>query len=417
MRDKILNFSFFFFAFLMPFQGIPKVNLGGIEVRPGVFFALPIWGHILFNFKKFSKSIRSLFSLSSTRSILIFSILTFVITFINQIDTRSIGFLFWLVLSVSLHFYAGIIKNDWIIKGLLFGQIFNLFYIPLMFFKGEEIITYAGKIRAYGLMGEPSYLAIALVPLLIFVNQLKDKKLLLGLKLLIYFGLLFSFSRTALIGVLFVLIVELILYRKNYFLFSLSPFILILIFSLTYNPHFYGIRLEPVKLNEKNEKIKVVQKKKIPPHLRGYEEGTPPILAGSTKQRLLSLERGLILFKERPFGVGLGNSHRELKKRFVEYTYWRNFPKNERWKARIDGLHNLFLEVAVETGVFGLLAFLMFLFFMAKDLFLFKLYNELAMFLGMLLTMQFAQNVNMPTMWIILSHCLVQIQKKVSVES
>ena len=143
----------------------------------------------------------------------------------------------------------------------------------------------------------------------------------------------------------------------------------------------------------------------------------PPILAGSTKQRLLSIERGWTLLKERPFGVGLGNSHRELKKRFVEYTYWRNFPKNERWKARIDGLHNLFLEVAVETGIVGLLAFLMFLFFMAKDLFLFKFYNELAMFLGMLLTMQFAQNVNMPTMWIILSHCLVQIQKKVSVES
>ena len=178
---------------------------------------MPILGHGLFNLKMFSKSIKSLFLLSSTRSILIFTIATLIITCINQIDTRSIGFLVWLVISVSLYFYAGIIKNDWIIKGLLFGQIFNLFYIPLMMTNGEEIITYAGKIRAYGLMGEPSYLAIALVSLLIFVNQFKDKRLLIGLKLLIYFGLLFSFSRTALIGVLFVLVAEIILYRKNYF--------------------------------------------------------------------------------------------------------------------------------------------------------------------------------------------------------
>lgn len=418
MIEKVNFWSFFLLAFFLPFQGIPKINIFGMNVRFGILFILPVILMVLFNLKElksqFFKIDRGL--ILSLASFFIFSA---IVTLINPIDSRSLGFIIWLGVSIFIFLMGGLLSGRAIIHGALYGQGFNILYIVLQFFFHEAIwvpdsfykLTFMGKLRAYGLMGEPSYLAIMLIPCLVYSNSLENIKKRYAFNILFVFGLMFSYSRIALLALLILLLIELIRNLKESIKFLIPIIVVFTSLSIVYNPQYYGIKSFQSVSDEKFEK------RKISKVLKGYEKGVHPLRAGSTNQRLLSLKRGVEFLSKNLIGVGLGNSHRELRKYFSAKLEKVDFSRRDRWKKEVEGVHNIFLEVAIEAGIVGLLLFLGFLFQIGVRLRKLKLNTEMIMFLGMLFCMQFAQNINMPAMWIILTYCLYRIQESQENES
>lgn len=105
-----------------------------------------------------------------------------------------------------------------------------------------------------------------------------------------------------------------------------------------------------------------------------FEEG------GSMDVRFKLLEEGISLVTQYPFtGVGLNRSREEYISSPVT-DYFEKYPP-----VRFTGIHNTPLEIASETGIPGLLFFVMFLFFVFKNYFENdKTYLKNAAFIGLL---------------------------------
>ena len=83
----------------------------------------------------------------------------------------------------------------------------------------------------------------------------------------------------------------------------------------------------------------------------------------------------------------------------IKKYYPNGVPEN----VKAEGVHNIFLEIAIEFGIWGLVTFSLFLFFLLKSFLAAREWTLLMMCMGMLVPMQFAQNINMPGMWIVLA--------------
>ena len=70
--------------------------------------------------------------------------------------------------------------------------------------------------------------------------------------------------------------------------------------------------------------------------------------------RLAYNELGVEIIKSKPFGVGIGNQVIYA----VKNDLYRNLEMTERWQWQ--PVHNIYILMAAEIGVFGLLAFLLF---------------------------------------------------------
>lgn len=409
----------------MPFQDLPRLNLLGQDIRLGLFFLIPLSIHFLISLKKIDieliKSQKILFAF--LLGTLVFSI---VQTLLVDLNGRSIGFLIWLICNVFFFIYVYLFKKfKWVGFSIALGQLFNSVYIVLQNYYYESIwvppafmgINFAGQVRSYGLMGEPSYVPILLIPAIAFFYR--DKSLNLNdwqkrlILLVMTVALCFTYSRLSFLCLFVWLFVEIILNWKKA-IKLLGPGLAIALFISGFqNPKFFGLKIKTTA--SKNRTLdKSIQNRTN----HEYKKDRAVVTTGSINSRIESSKRGLKFLTLKPMGVGLGNSKKELIKYYEPIVKKERKRRNQNGlpglpfsKRNIQGLYNIFLEVAVEIGVIGFLLFLGFTSSLIWEVFKTKDMMSLGMILSMLLAMQFAQNINMPAMWVIFTFCAGVIVK------
>lgn len=183
-------------------------------------------------------------------------------------------------------------------------------------FGGEKIL------RSYGTFPHPnifaSYLLVAMFSLMSLWNSLKSRKYLFGLLFgLILLSLILTFSRTAILGL--IVGMAFFAFSQKLRLRSLVIVIAGLIFvgfSLNFSKIFYERFLFSDKAN--------------------------------IQERLIYIDTSFEMFKDNPLGVGAGNFTLEMQKYYPgKFMPWEFQP-----------VHNVFLLVLTELGVFGFSALL-----------------------------------------------------------
>ncbi len=209
-------------------------------------------------------------------------------------------------------------------------------------------------LRAYGSFPHPNILGGFLTIALVFCfylyeqtdrlwQQLKNKQLeifktiVLFATMIIFSGLLLSFSRAAWLGVglfLFIIFVQLI-FKKSFF--SWSTFITLFLLFVFTGAIWASVYTEPfltrIKASERLEQF-------------------------SINQRIDSYQDAWQTFKQKPFlGTGVG-----------VYTYNLHQQHPERYVWDLQPPHNTFLLVLVELGLAGLILFLIIIFLLSKNI-------------------------------------------------
>ena len=430
--DGCVNFLFaagiFVFSFAMPFHDIPKWELWGMSVRYAVFGIAPtalILAHRLYIGRL---DWRTLFDRTVIWPCAMLA-LTLLIILLRGPTVRSLGFCAWLMVNIT--YFLGVVHIDskWAIRGFVAGQVCNAAYIILQnylypFIWVPESYFYAlrmGQFRNFGLMGEPSWVAIAMTPALFYVYDKINNWL--G-AVMVFILILAHFLIYSAIGlIVFFIFLTATFYReedKKFALLVVPPVIIGFALSILQHPRYYG--LQASGLESLNRWRSFDSRSVEPESLARMSIGTPPPDSNEPSEpepsdlspwgifqavnrfakeqfvhepRLLSLSRGLEYFLSHPFGTGIG----ENKSYLVEYFSPHLTPEDRP----PTGIHNIFLEVAVEFGFLGLLLFMVFLAMIYILMYINGSWTYMWMCTTMLAAMQFAQNINMPAMWIVLS--------------
>lgn len=334
---SLLNFKLgiLFFVFFMPAQFV----LGGMEI--GTFSLTPFkilgivifisWiynlsiGKIKFKFDKLGLAIL-IFSIISLFSIIFSDYLSMSI---NSVSTIFLFFILYLILMSSIDNFSFIKKIFYTltISGVISAflgimQSFNFTSYGLgAVFMAESII------RASGFIGDANDFGVFMISLLPFIfyfyfqEESKLRKVFLAVSFLIISSAIFlSVSRSVLLAA--VIIFPILFYKKikkKEVIFAIIILIVILLY------------LSPAILSR-------------------FSSYT---LERGVNQRVLLLKDSLYVFQHHPLsGIGYGTIRNYIYLNFVT--------------------HNAYLQIAAETGIFGLLAFLAVLFISFKNLYLAK---------------------------------------------
>ncbi len=367
---QIANISLFLWAFISPLSDLPKIEIFNTPTRLGYIFLIPFLLELLFSLKQTSQGLLEKFKFTSILIALLIGYNLVNLALIDAINGRSFGFIIWLSIN-SIIFLACLYNSSrisFIIKGYLCGQVLNSIYLILsvllypsfFYMKPIEPYFFNEMIRGIGLSGEPSYFAVSIIPLIAYLGLIKNKSLLnyATLALFTTAGFL-SYSRLFLLG--FLVIGLFCLFRKLKTQLKVTPLfgIAILAFIISYqvNPRYYSFLS-----NEDRVTAKVNwDKSNYPEKLRKLNTDTGIVFIdrGWNSQRVISMMRSYELFKDHSVsGVGLGNSHESLNKRFLgtapEHYY-------------VEGCSNLYIEILLEQGLIGALLLLLFLYFYIRE--------------------------------------------------
>ena len=397
--SKIFNAAAFIFAFFMPLHGFPRLEAWGMSIRFAIFSMIPI--SMIFFYKLVMGEIPWKNIVDKKISFLLATFcIGVVLCLLNDATVRSLGFSVWLALSIV--YFLSVIHIDYrgALWGFLGGQFFNSSYILLQnylypwIWVPENYGTHrAGQLRNFGFSGEPSYVAIVLIPALVYVHEKMEGWKRAALCILFIASLTLCFSGIGLISLGGFAILVLLKNRKEFVRFTLPLLLAGFLISAFQHPRFYEIPSDGVSFLAERRKVGTAKKEVEKISLEKLSSSV--VQRMSHKPRLEAWVKGLHFFKDYPWGVGPGNSKRAIIKRY--------YPEGASENKHIDGVHNIFLEVAIEFGIWGLATFSLFLFFLLKSFFVAREWTPLMMCLGMLVPMQFAQNINMPGMWVTLA--------------
>ena len=390
----IISLSEFLYGLLLPFQDIPKVSIFGIDIRLAIF-ALPVLLlSLLFEYrKKRIESNHKLVMLTQSIAPLVL-VMIFNILFINS-DLRAAGFLFWFLLNVMTILYVLIKRDSKIYIGFLCGTALACLHIMIQrynpFFLVDiatilRCVDHESHYRVFSYYGEPSYAALYLLAFYYYLTEGYAQYRYLAVFVLLALGL--TYSKLALVGVCVVMFWRFLqFYRSDSLKIQDARFLcaqvmaacLVFWLMLYGSPHLY-------KNNdiEYGPKTDLATKHAVSDLL---EKTNSEVEKYSARQ--LSVKRGMIAFLQAPiFGVGLANSKKyiaEQKILDVKYGYF-------------EGISNLYLEILIEVGLIGLVAFLWMLWsFYSSGLIVF---NSGVFWFVLLVPMQFCQNINMPAIWL-----------------
>ena len=396
--SKLFNISTFIYSFFMPFQDLPRLEVMGMSIRVAVFAIVPIAFFLFYNFVWGKISWEKIADIKTNCLFATFFI-GMVLLFANGPTARSMGFQCWFAFNIVYFLSVVHIDHRGALWGFLGGQIFNSCYILLQNYLYPWIWVpesyfnafRSGQFRNFGLMGEPSFVAILLVPALIYVYDRMEgyrRNLLCALFIV---SLFLVYSGVGLISLGIFIIFALVRDRMRFVKLALPLLFAGFLLSVVQHPQYYGIPYKGLpKLSDWRSFD--ARKKEIVEDgvaLKKYSSG----LWTSGTTRLDAFTRGFYFLKKYPWGVGPSNS----KKGLIALYYPNGIPEG----MFVQGIHNIFLEIAIEFGILGLMTFLLFILFLMKPLFLAKEWTLWAISLGMMVPMQFAQNINMPGMWIV----------------
>lgn len=391
-----LNASFFLWAMISPLQDIPKVNVFGFSTRPGYVVLIPFFTILLIQFKTFFQNL-----FTNKVSKILFALIVFNIIndlLLGNLNNRAIGFILWLSINTAIITFINS-NNKFsmtVLNGYIFGQSLNAIYQILIFFFYPKIwapesiqnFLFNGSLRSFGLSGEPSYFAVSILPLVAYL-YLSKHRYKYQLLCLFSFSLMLSLSRLSYLG-LFLLPIIFFFNKKN-IVKNFKSYLIIttcsLIFNMMANPSYF---FKPKNLDSANSTQKIDKTLPLEVQKKAFQTDIPLIDNGWNSQRIRSFKRGAILFSEHPItGVGLGNSHQSLIKRFLNTAPEHYY---------VEGVHNLYLEILLEQGIIGIFIFIMLL------ITLIKLSSRLDLLLPFLfllfVPMQFAQTITIPTIWV-----------------
>lgn len=186
--------------------------------------------------------------------------------------------------------------------------------------KGIASIDFFGRklIRTYGTFGHPNifaaYLGFSLIFIIFWWVGIKNNYFIVSLFVLCVVALVLTFSRTAFLGLLLVLLMNIFIGKfKNFRLKSLFKYFLVLVLVI-----FVGF---VVFLNNSES---------------------------SLSERLVLLDVSKNMFLENPFGVGIGNFTAVMQ----------SFAENKLLPWNFQPVHNVYLLMLNEIGWFGLSVFL-----------------------------------------------------------
>jgi O-antigen ligase len=237
------------------------------------------------------------------------TILIFIVL-VNVLRTElRVKLLFWLVLGVSIYLSINVIKD----------YQAGVFKIGMAETNTQRV---AGVIK--GLFDNSNDLALHLVTIIpISIALALEKKSLLrkivffGIALLLVSAVIITFSRGGFLGLIAVTLVMVRKFARRSKTTALAALVLGIIFFLVVAPGSYSGRLATI-----------------------FDSASD--ITGSSSQRTQVLKRSILVALRYPlFGVGLGNFHH---KSFQEL-----------------GTHNAYTQVAAETGIAAMIAYIIFL--------------------------------------------------------
>lgn len=205
---------------------------------------------------------------------------------------------------------------------------------------GQYIESAASTVRAFSTLGGPNQLGTyLLIPALVsasyFINQRKWQYLLLTL--VFSTGVYVSYSRSALIGLLFGIGVLVALRLPSKLRLATFISLGIVLAGLLY------LLLSPNQCSYVNALPK--------PLIHGSCDNG--LLSGSDKQRVESQHNGVVAIQKQPFGYGLGSAG--------PASFYNAKPLiTENW----------YLQIAIEIGVLGLLLYLVFFVLLGREYYL-----------------------------------------------
>lgn len=251
---------------------------------------------------------------------------------------------------VERHFFPVICVTSFLVATFAILQFFKLDPVPLSLYRFEWVGL------AFSTMGNPNFLGSYLVlsiPMPIYLYFYKGKKIGLLAYAVLFFALLATRTRGAWIGAFVTLISFLVLHKirsgfnrkqgRKVLAVFLTSMGMILLFILSsgnvFVTRFLSIFLDLANIIREEETA----------HLGG-------------SSRIYVWGKVLELIRMRPFfGFGLDTMYMAMEMYFRGYIisdfgYYRNWDK----------AHNEYLNIAVSSGLFSLLAYLGFLFFVLK---------------------------------------------------
>ncbi len=354
--DILLLLLFFLAVFLLSQKKENKnikkiwIILGAFEffVFLSIFFApskvLAIYGYL-----KFLLGLSLFFVLTEAK----YNFKKAILFFLSGIFVQSIIGVIQFIFNFSrANKFLGMSEKDPLSLGISVVELSN----------GERIL------RAYGGLDHPNiYGAFLLLGIVVFLKYLFDKNSKSGtgawsrffpFAVLIFFifAFLFSFSRSSLLAYLFVVVffvffflnkkIERSLFKKLFLILFFAP-LLVFIFNK-------NLFLERVDLGSRLEIISVNER-------------------ASQMQEAKNIIRNNFFF-----GVGINN--------YTNYLYLNDELKREAWEYQ--PVHNVYLLVLAEIGVFGFLAFF-YLFFYLINKFIITRSNFSLLFLFLILFLSF----------------------------
>jgi O-antigen ligase len=408
LKDQYPAIALFTFAAFAPLQDLIRIPANNYQIRLGYLLSVLLFIYVVPKMRRFLTDWRMLFLIGLAIYLLAMQM------FSNTGSPRGLLFCGWfivhIVIVISSACYANALK--YLYRGLLFGQIINFMVAVYVFFFAQGTQMFQDllassmdniHLRSYGLLGEPSYVALCQGPLLLLLlGKKKNTQFERAAIYLLMLSLVFSFSRSAYLAIVIIIPFTIIYYFKtdrikDIKLKLLLPLFLGLFTAFLYYPNFFINTHRSPAPSEVDNSIRKVD---IP------ERSLPDVAySASPKERLVLLKMSFDLFKQKPLlGHGLSNIPHALKENNPD---WRS-----TGKTQILGCHNLFLEILVENGLIGLTFFLGFLVSLFYVLIREKLYVLTATASLLMISMQFSQNINMPAMWIYFSIAFAAINSK-----
>ncbi len=368
--EKIIELTFYFFLFLLPWQTRLILNQGKLEWGRYSLYTIDIIFILLLvlfclNLYKKGKSInnikKSLLLKKTSFLILFFLIISFLSIFWAK--KLELAFYWWLRIfqGIILFFLLQKIKFDFIKAGfsLVFAGLIQSFLGIYQFINqkvfaskwlgiasqdpsknGVSVVeTVDGRLlRVYGSLPHPNILAGFLVFLIFLsfvlyflIKKNWQKYFLLGVTGLMTLTLFLTYSRSAFVSLFFTFILScLSLFKRNlnylrlsfFKFFSLVVIIILVFFIFSFKDLMIRIKIKG-RLEEK-----------------------------SINERILNFYRAIKIVKENfLFGIGIGNYTFALFEKYPDLAWWNYQP-----------VANIYLLILAEIGVIGLISFLLILF-------------------------------------------------------
>lgn len=415
------DFGWFLIIFFLPFERVPTVNLGGVDVKINTilgFITLISWIlALMFNAKKYKVSPNAL-----AIPLLIF-IFTMVLSLTQaQAMTRAVEVLFFILFTMALSVLAvNIVNNKEILNKtikVLFASSLVVGIFGLFQFGGDTIglpqsITllktgYTSSVfgfpRIQAFSMEPLYLAnYLLIPLMIgtafFFNHAGPLKRwpLIGLLTLLLINFILTVSRGGYLGLVVAFLILAVLIFRRVLTWKNIAYGLLTIVVVGYGVAF---ALSRGDYRATNEFLGHVM-------LADINQGE------SIQGRLATFRRSLQAFHESPIlGIGIGN-----------YGPWNKFYPSYTPPGGWDIVNNQYLETLAETGIVGVSALGLVILILiirtfialkyAEDIFLRSvLIGVFAAFCGILIQYNFMSTLYIIHIWILIG-LLIAVQNMI----